>query len=163
MKEIVWYHGVPKDIVSDRDPTFTSHFWKKIQVAFGTILKFSSAFHPSTYGQTERTIQTLENMLRGCVMDFQGSWEENLPNIEFSYNNSYHASIGMAPYEALYGRKCSSTLFWKDPTDKIILGPEMLEEMHKQVKLIQTRMRAAQDRQKAYPYEKRRSIEFKIW
>jgi hypothetical protein len=85
-----------------------------LQEAFGTQLKFSTAFHPATDGQTERTIQTLEDMLRACVMDFQGSWEKNLPLVEFSYNNSHHTSIGMAPHEALYGRRCRTPLCWDE-------------------------------------------------
>ena len=66
----------------------------------------STAFHPQTDGQSERTIQILEDMLRACVLDHKGSWDENLPLVEFAYNNSYHESIKMTPYEALYGRPC---------------------------------------------------------
>ena len=105
VSEIVRLHGVPLSIVSDRDPKFTSNFWKSLHKAIGTQLRFSTAFHPQTDGQSERTIQTLEDMLRACVMDFQSSWDKNLPLVEFSYNNSFHASIGMVPYEALYRRK----------------------------------------------------------
>ncbi|MCO6517331.1 MAG: DDE-type integrase/transposase/recombinase, partial [Snodgrassella sp.] len=89
VKEIVRLHGAPKTIVSDRDPKFTSKFWEGLQRAMGTRLKFSTAFHPQTDGQTERTIQILEDMLRACVIDFGGSWSKYLPLIEFSYNNSY--------------------------------------------------------------------------
>ncbi|MBN8143086.1 DDE-type integrase/transposase/recombinase, partial [Vibrio vulnificus] len=88
--EIVRLHGVPISIVSDRDPRFTSHFWGSLQNAMGTRLNFSTAFHPQTDGQSERTIQTLEDMLRACVLEFQGCWDDHLPLIEFSYNNSYH-------------------------------------------------------------------------
>ncbi|KAL5553554.1 hypothetical protein UlMin_040955 [Ulmus minor] len=101
VREIVRLHGVPKSIVSDRDARFTSKFWRSVQRAMGTKLNFSTAFHPQTDGQLERTIQTLEDMLRACVLDFGGSWNQHLPLIEFSYNNSYQATIGMAPYEAL--------------------------------------------------------------
>ncbi|GFZ15866.1 hypothetical protein Acr_25g0002750 [Actinidia rufa] len=104
--EIIRLHGTPVSIVSDRDPRFMSKFWKSLQRALGTELSFSTAFHPQMDGQSERTIQTLEDMLRLCVLDFQGNWEMHLPLVEFAYNNSFHASIGMAPYEALYGRKC---------------------------------------------------------
>ncbi|KAJ4958242.1 hypothetical protein NE237_025353 [Protea cynaroides] len=90
---IVRLHGVPESIVSDRDPRFTSKFWKGLQKAMGTTLKFSTAFHPQTDGQSERTIQILEDMLRACVIDFKGSWDERLPLIEFAYNNSYQATI----------------------------------------------------------------------
>ena len=110
VREIVRLHGVPKSIVSDRDPKFTSRFWESLHRAMGTQLKFSTAFHPQTDGQSERTIQILEDMLRACVLDFEGSWVKYLPLIKFSYNNSYQATIGMAPYELLYGRKCRSPI-----------------------------------------------------
>ena len=110
MKEIVSRHGVPVSIVSDRDPRFTSNFWGSLQERMGTQLRLSMAYHPQTDGQSERTIQTLEDMLRAVVMDLKGSWDDHLPLVEFAYNNSYHASIGMPPYEALYGRKCRTPL-----------------------------------------------------
>ncbi|MBM1124178.1 DDE-type integrase/transposase/recombinase, partial [Klebsiella pneumoniae] len=95
-KEIVRLHGTPCSIVSDRDPRFTSRFWSSLQTALGTKVSMSTAFHPQSDGQTERTIQTLEDMLRACVLDFGGSWEDHLHLVEFAYNNSYHSSIGMA-------------------------------------------------------------------
>ena len=110
IREIVRLHGVPVSIVSDRDPRFTAHFWKSFQKAMGTRLMMSTAFHPQTDGQSERTIQVLEDMLRACVLDHKGSWEEHLPLVEFAYNNSYQVSIQMEPYEALYGRPCRSPL-----------------------------------------------------
>ena len=93
IREIVQLHGVPVSIVSDRDPRFTTHFWKSFQKAMGTRLTISTTFQPHTNGQSERTIQVLEDMLRGCVLDHKGSWEEHLPLVEFAYNNSYQASI----------------------------------------------------------------------
>ena len=110
INEIVRLHGVPVTIVSDRDPRFTSRFWPKLQNALGATLHFSIAFHPQTDGQSERTIQTLEDMLRTCVLDFKGYWVKYLPLVEFAYNNSFQASISMAPYEALYGRKCRTPI-----------------------------------------------------
>ena len=86
VNEVVSRHGVPMSIVSDRDPRFTSRFWKQLQRALGTKLNFSTAFHPQTDGQSERTIQTLEDMLRACVIEFTGSWDEHLPLIEFVLN-----------------------------------------------------------------------------
>ena len=112
VEEIVRLHGVPLSIVSDRDPRFTSRFWKELQSALGTRLNFSTAFHPQTDGQSERLIQVLEDMLRGCVMEFTGSWDRYIPLMEFAYNNSYQSSIGMAPYEALYGRRCKTPVCW---------------------------------------------------
>ena len=112
IKEIVRLHGIPSSIVSDRDPRFTSRFWTSLQQALGTKLRLSSAYHPQTDGQTERTIQSLEDLLRACVIEDRGNWDKILPLIEFTYNNSYHSSIGMAPYEGLYGRKCRTPLCW---------------------------------------------------
>ena len=96
------------------------------QEALGTKLRLSTAFHPQTDGQTERTIQTLEDMLRTCALDFQGSWIDKLHLIEFSYNNSYHASIEMPPFQLLYGRPCRTPLCWEESTENVLLGPEYL-------------------------------------
>lgn len=101
---IVRLHGTPVSIVSDRDNRFVSGFWTNLQEALDTKLSFSTAYHPWTDGQTERTNQTLEDMLRARVLDFKTKWDEDPPLCEFDYNNSYLSSIGMAPYEALYGR-----------------------------------------------------------
>ncbi|GJU04433.1 putative reverse transcriptase domain-containing protein [Tanacetum coccineum] len=114
LKEVVTRHGIPVSIICDRDPRFTSNFWRSFQKAMGTRLDMSTAYHPETDGQSERTIQTLEDMLRACVIDFGNGWEGHLPLIEFSYNNSYHASIKAAPFEALYGRKCRSPVCWAE-------------------------------------------------
>ena len=118
VQHIVRLHGVPKSIVSDRDTRFTSKFWKSLQDALGTRLKFSSVFHPQTDGQSERTIQILEDMLRACAIDFPGSWEKYLPLVEFSYNNSFQSTVGMAPYEALCGRKCRSPVYWDEAAER---------------------------------------------
>ncbi|GJV54640.1 putative reverse transcriptase domain-containing protein [Tanacetum coccineum] len=128
LKEIVCKHGVPTSIISDRDSLFTSRFWKSLQEAMGTQLDMSTAYHPETDGQSERTIQTLEDMLRACVIDFGSSWDRHLPLVEFSYNNSYHASIKAAPFEALYGQKCRSPVCWSEVGDSQLTGPEMVRE-----------------------------------
>lgn len=112
--EIVRLHGIPVSIVSDRDTRFTSGFWNSLQMAMGTRLDLSTAFHLQTDGQTERVNQIVEDMLRACAMDFHGDWDRQLPLAEFSYNNSYQASIQMAPYEALYGRPCRSPVCWSE-------------------------------------------------
>ncbi|KAD3639965.1 hypothetical protein E3N88_29188 [Mikania micrantha] len=114
INEIIARHGTPISIISDRDSRFTSRFWQTLQKALGTRVNLSTAYHPQTDGQSERTIQTLEDMLRSCVIDFGGSWDTHLPLIEFSYNNSYHTSIQCAPFEALYGRKCRSPVCWTE-------------------------------------------------
>jgi len=127
IKEIVRLHGVPSSIVSDRDPRFTSRFWQTFKSALGSKLMMSSAYHPQTNGQSERTIQSLEEFLRTCILDHLGAWDELLPLIEFTYNNSFHASIGMAPYEALYGRKCRTPQCWYQDGEAVLVGPEFLE------------------------------------
>ncbi|GFY87591.1 hypothetical protein Acr_05g0012300 [Actinidia rufa] len=101
IREIICLHGIPVSIVSDHDPRCTAHFWQGLQSVLGTNLLFSTTYHPQTDGQSERTIQILEDMIRACVLDFWGSWEDHLPLVEFAYNNSYQSSIEMAPYEAL--------------------------------------------------------------
>lgn len=106
VQEIVWLHGIPKIIVSDRGSMFTSRFWGNLKQAMGTKLSLSIAFHPQTEWQSEHTIHILEDMLRAYVLDFKGSWNKYLPLIEFSYNNSSQSTMGMAPYELLHGRRC---------------------------------------------------------
>ena len=153
-------HGIPVSIVSDRDSRFTSHFWRSLQTALGTQLSFSTAYHPQTDGQSERTIQILEDMLRACMMDFSGSWEDHLPLVEFAYNNSYQASIGMAPYAALYGRRCRSPLSWDDIGDRELRGPDMIVEAVEVARTVHDRLRIAQDRYKHWADAKRRHLEF---
>ncbi|GKD53941.1 putative reverse transcriptase domain-containing protein [Tanacetum coccineum] len=111
---IVARHGVPISIISDRDSRFTSRFWQLMQEALGTRLDMSMAYHPQTDGQSEHTIQTLDDILRACVLDFGGSWDVHLPLVEFSYNNSYHSTVRCAPFEALYSRKCRSPIMWTE-------------------------------------------------
>ena len=134
--EIVRLHGVPVSIVSDRDPRFTSRFWLSLQAALGTRLHFSTTFHPQTDGQSERTIQTLEDMLRACVMEFKGSWDTHLALLEFAYNNSYQASIDMAPFEALYGRKCRTPVCWDEFDERRLVGPELVQITSEKVKVV---------------------------
>ncbi|GJW52703.1 putative reverse transcriptase domain-containing protein [Tanacetum coccineum] len=100
---IVARHGVPVSIGSDRNGRFTSHFWRMVHRALGTRLDLSNAYHPQTDRHSKRTIKTLEDMLRACVINFGGSWDVYLPLSEFFYNNSYHSSIQCPPFEALYG------------------------------------------------------------
>ena len=162
IKEIISRHGVPISIVSDRDPRFTSNFWRSLQEHLGTQLRLSTAYHPQTDGQSERTIQTLEDMLRACIMDFEGSWEDHLPLVEFAYNNSYHASIGMPPYEALYGRKCRSPMCWDEVGERKMLGPELVQQTAEVVRIIHLRLRAAQERQKKYADLHRQKRDFEV-
>ncbi|GKA45120.1 putative reverse transcriptase domain-containing protein [Tanacetum coccineum] len=128
LKEIVCRHGVPVLIISDLDPRFASRFWRSLQKSLGANLDMSTAYHLETDGQSERTIQTLEDMLRACVIDFGSGWDKHLPLAKFSYNNSYHASIKAAPFEALYERKCRSPVCWSEVGDAQLTGPEMIRE-----------------------------------
>ncbi|EOY21236.1 Uncharacterized protein TCM_012637 [Theobroma cacao] len=134
--EIVRLHGILVSIVLDRDPRFTSRFWPKFQEVLGTKLRFSTACHPQTDGQSERTIQTLEDMLRACVIDFTGSWDRHLPLVEFAYNNSFQSSIGMAPYKALYGRKCRTPLCWDEVDERKLVNVELIDLTNDKIKVI---------------------------
>ncbi|GJT86431.1 putative reverse transcriptase domain-containing protein [Tanacetum coccineum] len=162
LKEIVCKHGVPTSIISDRDSLFTSRFWKSLQEAMGTQLDMGTAYHPETDGQSERTIQTLEDMLRACVIDFGSSWDRHLPLVEFSYNNSYHASIKAAPFEALYGRKCRSPVCWSEVGDSQLTGPEMIRETTEKIVQIKNRLLTARSRQKSYADVRRKPMEFQV-
>ncbi|GJT62208.1 putative reverse transcriptase domain-containing protein [Tanacetum coccineum] len=146
LNRIVARHGIPASIICDRDGRFTSNFWKSFQKALGTDISMSTAYHPETDGQSERTIQTLEDMLRACVIDFGKGWVKHLPLAEFSYNNSYHASIKAAPYEALYGRKCRSPVCWAKVGEAQLTSPELIQETTEKIIMIKQRMQAAQDR-----------------
>ncbi|GJX83027.1 putative reverse transcriptase domain-containing protein [Tanacetum coccineum] len=148
IKEIVSRYGVPISIISDHDSHFTSRFWQSLQSVFGTQLDMSTAYHPKIDGQSKRVIQTLEDMLRACVIDFGKGWERHLPLVEFSYNNSYHASIKAAPFEALYGRKCRSPVCWAEVGDVQLTGPEIIHETTKKIVQIRQRLQAARDRQR---------------
>ncbi|GJS08428.1 putative reverse transcriptase domain-containing protein [Tanacetum coccineum] len=122
----------------------------------------STAYHPQTDGQSERTIQTLEDMLRACVIDFGNGWVKHLPLVEFSYNNSYHASIKAAPFEALYGRKCRSPVCWAEVGEVQLTGPEIVQETTEKIIQVKQRMQAARDRQKSYADLKRKPMEFEV-
>nr|GFB06922.1 putative reverse transcriptase domain-containing protein [Tanacetum cinerariifolium] len=135
INEIVARHGVLVSIISYSDGQFASHLWQALQKALGTKLNMSTAYHPETDGQSERTIQTLKDILRACVMDFGGSWDTHLPLVEFSYNNSYHESIKCAPFEALYGQK---------------------------ILQIKERLKTARSRQKSYADKRKKPFEFKV-
>ncbi|GJV43031.1 putative reverse transcriptase domain-containing protein [Tanacetum coccineum] len=162
LKEVVTKHGIPVSIIYDRDPRFASNFWKSLQKALGTSLDMSTAYHPQTDGQSERTIQTLEDMLRACVIDFGNGWVKHLPLVEFSYNNSYHASIKAAPFEALYGRKCRSPVCWAEVGQVQLTGPELVQETTERIIQIKQRIQTARDRQKSYADLKRKPMEFQV-
>nr|GEW47189.1 retrotransposable element Tf2 [Tanacetum cinerariifolium] len=162
LNEIVARHGVPISIISDRDSRFTSRFWQSMQEALGTRLDMSTAYHPQTDGQSERTIQTLEDMLRACVLDFRGNWDVHLPLVEFSYNNSYHFSVRCASFEALYGRKCRSLIMWTEVGESQLIGPELVQETTEKISQIKDRLKAGRDRQKSYADKRGKPLEFSV-
>nr|GEW06421.1 putative reverse transcriptase domain-containing protein [Tanacetum cinerariifolium] len=142
LNEIVARHGVLISIISDRDNRFTSRFWQSMQEALGTHLDISTAYHPQTDGLNERTIQTLEDMLRVYVLDFEGSWDVHLLLVEFSYNNSYHSSVRCTPFEELYGRKCRSPIIWADVGEGQLIGPKIMQETTKKISQIKDMLKA---------------------
>jgi hypothetical protein len=131
-----------------------------LQQALGTKLDFSTAYHPQSDGQTERVNKVLEDLLRDCVLTFDKSWESSLPYVEFSYSNSYRASIKMSLFEALYGRKCQTPLMWSKVGEKTLEGPDFIKEVEEKVALIQKRLLKAQSRQKSYADNRRRELNF---
>ncbi|KAL4561750.1 hypothetical protein LXL04_033924 [Taraxacum kok-saghyz] len=162
VREIVARHGVPVSIVSDRDTRFTSRFWEKFHTELGTRLHFSTAFHPQTDGQSKRTIQTLEDMLRACAIDFGGSWDRHLPLAEFAYNNSYHSSIGVPPYEMLYGRKCRTPICWGEVGQRVMGSTEVILQAPEMIQMVRDRLVTAQSRQKSYTDKRRSDLEFQV-
>ncbi|GKA08638.1 putative reverse transcriptase domain-containing protein [Tanacetum coccineum] len=174
LKEVVMRHGIPFLIICDRDPRFASHFWRSLQKALGTNLDMSTAYHPQTDEQSKRTNQTLEDMLPACTINFGKGWGNHLPLVEFSYNNSYYASIKAAPFEALYGQKCHSPMCWAEVRQVQLTGPELVQETTekiiqikkrmqvttKKIVQIKQRMQAARDPQKSTRHLKRKTDEF---
>nr|GFA63180.1 putative reverse transcriptase domain-containing protein [Tanacetum cinerariifolium] len=163
LKEVVTRHGIPVSIINDRDPRFAPKFWMSLQNALGTRLDISTEYHPKTDGQSERTIQTLKDMLRACAIDFEKGWDNHLPLVKFSYNNSYHATIKAAPFEALYGRKCRSPVCWTEVGEAQILCPELIQETTEKIVQIKQRMQAVRDRQKSYADLKRMLDPSRYW
>ncbi|GKD63168.1 putative reverse transcriptase domain-containing protein [Tanacetum coccineum] len=140
LNKIVARHGVPISIISDRDSCFTSRFWQSMQEALGTKLDMSTTYRLQTDGQSERTIQTLEDMLRACVLDFGGSWDVHHLLVEFSYNNSYHSSVG----------ECQ------------LIGPKLVQETTEKISQIKDRLKVVRDCQKSYADKRRKPLEFSV-
>ncbi|MCO5576289.1 hypothetical protein L7F22_030098 [Adiantum nelumboides] len=162
VKEIFRLHGMPKSIVSDRDSKFTSHFWRATFESIGTQLCMSTAFHPQTDGETERVNRILEDMLRMYVNENQSNWNEYLPLVEFAYNSSYHTSIRMTPFEAMYGYNCPTPINFLNSRNKVELSHEMLEKMDNELAKIRGNIREAQKRHKLYYDKKHRVVEYEI-
>jgi hypothetical protein len=162
ISRIVCLHGVPKKIISDRGSQFTSRFWEQLHDSLDTKLRFSTAYHPQTDGQTERTNQVLEDMLRAYAIQYGTSWDKCLPYAEFSYNNSYQASLKKSPFEALYGRKCRTPLYWDQIGERQVFGPDIVEEAEQLVQQVRENLRIAQTRQKSYADVRRRDLTFAV-
>ncbi|GJS00289.1 putative reverse transcriptase domain-containing protein [Tanacetum coccineum] len=162
LNEIVARHGVPILIISDRDSRFTSRFWQSMQEALRTRLDMSTAYYPQTHGQSERTIQTLEDMLKVCVLDFEGSWDVHFLLVEFSYNNSYHSSVRCDPFEALYGRKCRSLIMWAEVGEGQLIGLKLMQETTEKISQIKDRLKAVRDRKKSHADKRRKPLEFSV-
>jgi len=165
VSEIVKLHGVHVSIVSDRDSKFNSAFWRAFQAEMGTKVQMSTAHYPQTDGQSERTIQTLEDMFRMCVLDWGGHWADHLSLVEFAYNNSYLASIWMAPFEALYGRQCRTPLCWT----QVGRGEEHIwcrlcsgDHGEDPCSVLKLNMKEAQDRRRSYADKRRRELDFEV-
>jgi hypothetical protein len=141
--QIVRLHEIPMTIVSNRGAPFVARFWEQLQRSVGTNVIRSSAYHPQTDGQTERANQILEDMLRACVLHYGKNWDKCLSLAEFSYNNSYQSSLKMAPFEALYGRRCRTPLNWSQAGEREIFGPNLVLEAEDKVKIIKRNMEAA--------------------
>jgi hypothetical protein len=146
MSRIVCLHDVLKKIVSDRGTQFTSHFWQQLHETLGTHLKFSSAYHPQTDGQTERTNQILEDMLRACVLQDKLGWDKRLPYAEFSYNNNYQVNLRMSQFQALYGRNCRTPLHWDQPAERQVFGPDILLEAKENIRMVLENLKTTQSR-----------------
>ncbi|GJV98522.1 putative reverse transcriptase domain-containing protein [Tanacetum coccineum] len=142
LNEIVARHSVPISIISDNDSRFTSRFWQTMQEALGTRLDISTAYHPQTDGQSKRTIQTLEDMLRACVLDFEGSRDVHLPLVEFS--------------------KCRSLIMWAKVGEGHLIRHELVKETTEKILQIKDRLKAARDHQKSYLDKRRKPLEFSV-
>jgi hypothetical protein len=141
MSRIVCLLGVPKKIVSDKGTQFTSHFLQQLHETLGTHLKFSSAYHPQTDGETERTNQILEDMLRTCALQDKLGWDKRLPYAELSYNNIYQASLKMSSFQALYGRNCRTPLHWDQPGETQVFGSDILLKAEENIRMVRENLK----------------------
>ncbi|KAJ9543938.1 hypothetical protein OSB04_023645 [Centaurea solstitialis] len=156
-----WEH-VTMDLVTRLPRTPRKHDAIWFHEELGTKMQFNTTFHLQMDGQSERTILNLENMLRACVLDFGGSLESHLPLVEFSYNNSFHASIGMPPYEMLYGRRCKTPICWGEVGQRELGSTEIMQKMTNSIQLIRDRLKTAQSRQKSYADNRWSDLEFNV-
>jgi hypothetical protein len=159
---IVRLHGVPKIILSDRGTQFVARFWAQVHESLGTKVIHNSSYHPQTDGQAERVNQIVEDMLRACVIHFDKSWDKCLSLEEFAYSNSYQASLKMDLFEALYGRRCRTPLYWSQAGERTLFGPKLIQEAEEKVSVIRENLRGAQMRQKSYHDKAKAPQEFEV-
>jgi transposase InsO family protein len=160
--QIVRLHGIPRTIISNRGTQFVALFWEQLQKSLGTIVIRSSAYHPQTDGQTERVNQILEDMLRACVIHYGKNWDKYISLAEFSYNNNYQSSLKMAPFEALYGRRCRTPLNWSQAGEREIFGPDQVLKVEDKVRVIKKNLEAPQATQKSYHNKRRKPLQFEV-
>jgi hypothetical protein len=157
MDQIVRLHGILKTIISDRGTQFVARFWEQLHECLGTKLIRSSSYHPQTDGQTERINQILEDMLRASILHYDKSWDKFLSLAEFSYNNSYQASLKMAPFDALYGRRCRTPLNWSEAGERTLFGPDLVKDSEENVQVIMENLKLSQMRQRSIMIRERHS------
>jgi transposase InsO family protein len=162
MAHVLCVDEVPKMIIYDQGSQFVTRFWEQLHASLGTNLIHSSAYHPQRGGQTEWVNQILEDMLWACAMEYPRSWDKNLLWEEFSYNNSYQESLKMAPFEVLYGRRCHTPLNWIVPWEKMIFGPELVEEVKTTISRIQDNLMFVKSCQESYANKRHWPLEFAI-
>jgi hypothetical protein len=150
MEEIFKLHGIPKMVISDRDIKFRSAFWKELFAWLNTNLNFSTSYHPHMDGKTKQTNQIIEDILCMYVRKKPNKWEDYIHLVEFSYNNGYQTSTKLSPFEVLYDMKCMTSIRWDNSADRLMVGPEMLQEMDNMVIKVEQNLKEAQDRQKSY-------------
>jgi hypothetical protein len=150
MDQIVRLHGIPKTIISDGGTQFVARFWEQLHECLGTKLIPSYSYHPQTEGQTGRINQILEDMLRASILHFDKSWDKCLSLAEFSYNNSYQASLKMASFDALYGQRCRTPLNWSETGERTLFGTDLVNDAEEKVQVIRENLKMAQMRQKSY-------------
>jgi hypothetical protein len=159
---VLCLHRVPKAIVSDRGSQFVARFWEQLHTSLGTHLIYILAYHLQTEDQTKRVNQILKDMLRACVMEYPHSWDKNLPWAEFSYNNSYQESLKMTPFEVLYGCRCCTPLNWIELGEKVIFGPDIVDEAKATVHRIQDNQNVVKSHQESYVNKRHRPLEFEV-
>jgi hypothetical protein len=159
---VLCLHRVPKMIISYQGSHFVAHFWEQMHASLRTHLIHSLAYHLQTDGKIDQVNQILKDMLIACVLEHQGSWDQNLPWVEFSYNNSYQESLKMALFKVLYGCRCHTPLNWIEPGEKVIFGPDLVEVAEATIHHIQDNLKATKACQETYVNKRHRPLEFKV-